>query len=61
MLLSPQSQLVHKFSHHSKAIAINAHDTHVAFNTGTIVLVHSLPLMERRWVTGVLCLLLVCY
>ncbi|XP_012940861.1 uncharacterized protein LOC101863359 [Aplysia californica] len=45
-----EAQLVHKFTHHSHAVAINADDSHVAFNTGTLVLVHSLPLMERRCV-----------
>ena len=42
--------LLHKFSFHTHAVAINPDDTHLTFNTGRTLVLYQLPLMERRCV-----------
>ncbi|XP_060064911.1 NACHT and WD repeat domain-containing protein 2-like [Ylistrum balloti] len=42
--------LLHKFSFHTHAVAINPNDTHLTFNSGRTLILYELPLMERRCV-----------
>ncbi|GFO41156.1 NACHT and WD repeat domain-containing protein 1 [Plakobranchus ocellatus] len=45
-----RAELLHKFSSHSDAVAISGDESHMAFNSGSLIIVHSLPTMERRCV-----------
>ncbi|XP_033746900.1 NACHT and WD repeat domain-containing protein 2-like [Pecten maximus] len=42
--------LLHKFSFHTHAVAINPNDTHLTFNSGRTLILYELPLMERKCV-----------
>ncbi|KAK7499076.1 hypothetical protein BaRGS_00009623 [Batillaria attramentaria] len=45
-----EARLVHRFAFHSHAVAFSSDETLFAFNTGTLVILYSLPLMERKCV-----------
>ena len=40
--------LLHRFAYHSHALAFSPDETLLCFNTGHLVLLYSLPLMERK-------------